>query len=172
MDQATLENLVVKVCTAHKNAYQGENGYRAATNIGTDYFVKFGHSADLLPEIETQKYLSTYAASHPDSGVPRIPRVLHSFQCDGTTYLVMEYLRLQPTSNTTDGVIAALVWLASVPAPRGHVLGPLGGGRIRHGFFKNARAPLPFSNVDALQRYMDKVRSCFYFLERPAFANT
>lgn len=149
--QLALEDKVVEVCTAHKREHQAEENYRAAVNIETKFFVKFGPPADLLPEIETQKYLSDYATSNPGPGVPRIPRVLHSFQCGWTAYLVMEFLQLQPISNTTD----------EVPAPPGHVLGPLGGGRIRHGFFKGARAPLPFSSVEALQWYMDKVRPCF-----------
>jgi hypothetical protein len=51
------------------------------------------------------------------------------------------------------------------------VIGPLGGGRIRHKFFKEYTAPLLFSSVEALQRYMHKVRPCFYFLEHPPFAN-
>ncbi|KAG9016049.1 hypothetical protein FRB90_003712 [Tulasnella sp. 427] len=154
--QRALEDMVVEVCTAHKSAHQAEQNYRAAVNIETNYFVKFGHSTDLLPEIATQKYLSDYATSNPGPGVPRIPRVLHSFQRGWTAYLVMEFLQLQPTSNITDEVTAALVWLAGVPPPSGHVLGPLGGGRIRHGFFKDAKAPLPFSSVKALQRYMNE----------------
>ena len=169
MDQtAGLEDKVVAACTAHESAHRAEDNYRAAVRVDTEYFVKFGDVADLVPEIETQRYLSDYAMSNPGPGVPRIPRVLHWFQRGRTTYLVMEFVRLLPTSSIADGVTAALVWLASVPAPDGHVLGPLGGGGIRHKFFKDARAPLRFSDVGALQRYMDKVCPCFNFLEHPS----
>ncbi|KAL1725619.1 hypothetical protein EV714DRAFT_287779 [Schizophyllum commune] len=143
MDQiAALEAEVVTTCLEHK-----------PVRVGTEFFVKFGHSSDLGPEIETQRYISDHAMTNPGRGVPRIPRMLHSFERDGTTYLVMEFINLVPTpEDFIDKVTAALMWLASVPAPPDHVLGPLGGGRIRHGLFKDARAPLPFSSVGALER--------------------
>jgi len=154
---AALEAKVVEVCTKHKSEHQTERDYRAAIRVGTDYFVKFGNPTDLWPEIETQKYISNCAMSDPAHGVPRIPRVVHSFEYSGTTYLVMEFIRLLPApEDFIPKITAALVWLASVPAPLNHVLGPLAGGRIRHGFFKDARAPLRFSSVEALERYLGK----------------
>jgi len=86
-----------------------------------------------------------------------------------TKYLVMEFVKL--TAAHIDQTAQALVWLSSVPPPPNHVIGPLGGGRIRHKFFKDYKAPLIFSSVEALQRYMRKVRPCFYILEHPPFAN-
>ena len=35
------------------------------------------------------------------------------------------------------------------PTSPNHVIGPLGGGRIRRKFFKDHKAPLPFSSVEA-----------------------
>ena len=119
MDQiAALEAEVVTTCLEHKRAHQTEGTYRAAVRVGTEFFVKFGHSSDLGPEIETQRYISDHAMTNPGRGVPRIPRVLHSFERDGTTYLVMEFINLVPTpEDFIDKVTAALLWLASVPAP-------------------------------------------------------
>ncbi|KAL7922621.1 hypothetical protein ACQKWADRAFT_291946 [Trichoderma austrokoningii] len=153
---AKLEDRVAEACAAHESDHHAEDNYRAAMNIGTNLFVKYGDVDRLLSEMETQKYISNHATASPGPDVPRIPRVLHWFQRGDTAYLVMEYIQLQPTSETTDGVSAALAWLARVPAPPGHVLGPLGGGYIRHPFFKDDEAPLRFSSVDALQRYMDR----------------
>jgi hypothetical protein len=84
----------------------------------------------------------------------------------------LEFITFMPTPpDFIAQMTAAVVWLASVPAPPNHVIGPLlGGGLIRHGFFKESRAPLRFSSVEALERYITKVRPGFYFLEHPPFA--
>jgi len=87
-------------------------------------------------------------------------------------YLVMEFITLTAAPlDLIDRTAQALVWLSSVPSPPNHVLGPLGGGRIRHKFFKDYKAPLVFSSVEALQRYMHKVRPWFHFLEHSPFAH-
>lgn len=108
--RAALEAKIVEVCAKHKSEHQTERNYRAAVYVETDYFVKFGNPADLLPEIETQKYLSNRAMSDPGHGVPRIPRVVHSFEHSGTMYLVMEFIKLLPTpADFIAEVTAALV---------------------------------------------------------------
>jgi len=136
---------------------------------GLLYFVKFGHPNEILPEIQTQSYIFDYARSNPDPDAPRIPQVVHHFGDSRTEYLVMEFITL--TAAPIDRTAQALVWLSRVPPPPNHVIGPLGGGRIRHKFFKEYKAPLLFSSVEALQRYMYKVRPSFYFLEHPPFTN-
>jgi len=146
-----------------------DKNYRACVSIGTDYFVKFGHPDALWPEIQTQLYIFDYARSNPHPNAPRIPQVVHHFGDSMTKYLVMEFVTL--TAAHIDQTAQALVWLSSVPPPPNHDIGPLGGGRIRHKFFKDYKAPLIFSSVEALQRYMRKVRPCFYILEHPPFAN-
>ncbi|KAG8758370.1 hypothetical protein FRC11_003771, partial [Ceratobasidium sp. 423] len=154
MDQAALEAEIVKICTDHMNRNWRKDNYRAAVTIGTDFFVKFGNHTDLLPEIATQMYIFEHATSDPDA--PRIPKVVHHFKSGCTTYLVMEYITLMPTPpDMIARTTAALVWLARVPADN-HVIGPLGDGHIRHRFFKDYRAPLRFSSVKALEKYMDK----------------
>jgi hypothetical protein len=57
------------------------------------------------------------------------------------------------------------------PSCPNHVIGPLGGGLIGYRFFKDARAPLRFSSVEALERYISKVHPGFYFLQYPPFAH-
>ncbi len=42
-------------------------------------------------------------------------------------------------------------------------MGPIGGGLICHRLFKNHKAPLAFSSIDALERYMNEVHRCLYF---------
>lgn len=173
MDQkAALEALeanIVETCTNHQLVHFTDDNYRACVSIGTDYFVKFGSIGTLWPEFQTQSYIFDYARSNPHPDAPRIPQVVHYFGDSRTKYLVMEFITL--TAATIDRTTQALVWLSSVPPPPNHVIGPLGGGRIRHKFFKDYKAPLVFSSVEALQRYMRKARPCFYFLEHPPFAN-
>ena len=173
MDQkATLEALeanIAEACTNHELVHSKDKNYRACVSIGADYFVKFGHPDALWPEIQTQLYIFDYARSNPDPNAPRIPQVVHHFGDSMTKYLVMEFVTL--TAALIDQTAQALVWLSSVPPPPNHVIGPLGGGRIGHKFFKDYKAPLIFSSVEALQRYMRKVRPCFYILEHPPFAN-
>jgi hypothetical protein len=141
-------------------------------SIGTDYFVKFGDPDVLWPEFKTQSYIFDCARSNPHPDAPRIPRVVHYFGDSRTSYLVMEFITLTAAPlDLIDRTAQALVWLSSVPPPPNHVIGPLGDGCIRHKFFKDYTAPLLFSSVEALQRYMCKVRACFHFLEHPPFAN-
>ena len=82
---------------------------------------------------------------------------------------MVEFITLATTP--IDRTAQAFVWLSSVPLPPNHVVGPLGGGPIRHKFVKDYKAPLLFSGAGALQRYMRTVRSCLYFLEHPPFAD-
>jgi len=159
MDQkAALEALeanIVEACTNHKLLHWKDNDYRACVSIGTDYFVKFGHPNDVLPEIQTQSYIFDYAESNPHPDAPYIPQVVHHFKDSITMYLVMEFVTLT-AAPSIDRIAQALVWLSNVPPPPNHVIGPLGGGVIRHSFFKDFTAPLVFSSVGALQRFMNK----------------
>ncbi|KAI6109448.1 hypothetical protein EDD16DRAFT_1886653 [Pisolithus croceorrhizus] len=136
MDRAAFEAYVVDTCTNHELVHQKDENYRACVSIGTDYFVKYGDPETLGPQFETQSYIYEYAKSDPDA--PRIPKAIHYFG-DRTTMIAQ-----------------AVKWLSGVPPPPGPVIGPLGGGHIRHKFFKDFMAPLPFRSVAALERYMQK----------------
>ena len=176
MDQkAALEALeanIVEACTNHGLAHWKDMDFRACVSIGTDYFVKFGSPSDLWPELQTQSYIFDYARSNPHPDAPRIPQVVHYFGDSRTNYLVMEFITLTATPlDLVDRTAKALVWLSNVPPPPNHVIGPLGGGPICHKFFKDYTAPLLFSSVEALQRYIRKARPCFHFLEHTPFAN-
>jgi hypothetical protein len=176
MDQkAALEALeanIVEASANHELVHWRDNNYRSCVSIGTDYFVKSGHPDDLWPELQTQSYIFDYATSNPHPDAPRIPQVVHHFGDSRTKYLVMEFITLTATPlDLIDRTTQALVWLSRVPPPPDHVIGPLGGGRIRQKFFKDYTAPLLFSSVEALQRYMHKVHLCFHSLEHPLFAD-
>ncbi|KAF8329872.1 hypothetical protein F5887DRAFT_1003644 [Amanita rubescens] len=154
---ATLETNIVDICKAHETENRRKDGYRPCVSVEPCYFVKYGDCETLGPEITTQKYFFDYAKSQPDTScVPRIPEIKHCFQKEFTMYLVMEHITLMdPPSDLIKRVAEALKWLSEVKPPFDHVIGPLG-GRIRHRVFQDFEAPLPFPNVDALQRYLEK----------------
>ena len=158
-----LEANIIEACTNHELVHRKDKNYRACVSIGTDYFVKFGNANALWPELQTQSYIFDYARSTPHPDTPRIPQVVHHFKDRWIMYLVMEFITLTTDAHPDliDRTKEALVWLSGVPPPPNHVIGPLGGGRILHDFFQDGEAPLLFSSVDALQRYMHEVRLCF-----------
>jgi hypothetical protein len=175
-EQATFEATILDACSKHRQAHWKDGDYRACVSIGTDYFVKFGDPQTLWSEIKTQLHILEYAEAYQDTPCkprkPRIPRIIHYFRDQAKLYLVMEYVKFTASpSDFSKEIAEALRWLAGVPAPLGHVIGPLGGGRIRHGFFQDNKAPLVFSSVEALERYMNKVRPCLYFLKYTPFVN-
>lgn len=152
---ARIRGAIIEACTNHKQQNWRKPEYRACIPIGTEYFVKFGASEILEPEAATQAHIYSYAESDPTA--PRIANVLFLFEHGSTTYAVMEYIELVGPADP-DRKAKALEWLSKVvPAP-GHVLGPVGGGRIRHNVFKNGMAPLDFEDVGALERYFGRAR--------------
>jgi hypothetical protein len=58
-----------------------------------------------------------------------------------TKFLVMEFITLSAAPlYHVDRTAQALVWLSNVPPPPNHVIDPLGGGPIRHKFFRDYTA--------------------------------
>ncbi|KZP15618.1 hypothetical protein FIBSPDRAFT_921082 [Athelia psychrophila] len=165
-EQSTFEAAIADACTKHKEAHWQEYDYRACVSIGTEYFVKFDNPRALWPEIATHKYISEYAQAHADTPrMPRISKVKYHFGDKRTMYMVMEYITLtNPPPDLPERTAEAVRWLSGVPAPPGHVFGPLGGGPIRHSFFKDHKAPLAFSSIGALERYIEKVPSATFNL--------
>ena len=156
--------IIVEACRVHEESNWRQQNYRAAIPIGTDCFVKFGDPQTLLPEVTTQQYIWDHARAHPTKpGRPRIPEVRYHFIHQQTMYMVVEFIKLvnsPPDINQRRAV--ALSWLSEVPLPPNHVIGPLAGGRICHQFFKDYKAPLDFSSVEALERYIEKVSRGLY----------
>jgi hypothetical protein len=143
VELAAFEADIIAICAEHRQSHRRDDDYRACVSIESKeskYFIKFDDPRTLGPEFSTQSYIHDYAMRHGNG--PRIPQALH--------YLAERTAR-------------ALDWLSKVSAPPGDVMGPIGGGLIRHRFFKNNKAPLAFSSIDALERYMNEVRRCLYF---------
>ena len=122
----------------------------------------YGDPKALTCDIETRTLLCN-AEEQPGTTKPRIPKPIHQFDNgQGTAFVVLEYIKLVDSLQVDDlnkRISDAVTWLSAVQAPSHHKLGPLGGGYIRHTFFmfEDYEAPLPFVDVKALQRYVDKV---------------
>ncbi|TEB28113.1 hypothetical protein FA13DRAFT_1736013 [Coprinellus micaceus] len=72
-------------------------------------------------------------------------------------YLVVERVPLAEESvPSSEDAGAVLSWLREVPLPHSFPVCRIGGGHIKHCFFPDYEAPLTFSSVDALQRYLSR----------------
>ena len=150
---------VIAACKTHKNQNWQNVDYRACVFVGA-YFVKYGAAKDLIPELATQEYLYAYA-QQPQT--PRIARIVLHFVDQNTMYLVMERIELQTfPPDLAKRIQETVEWLSNVPLPPNLSLGPVGGGVIRHKFFKDWKAPFIFSNTAMLDLYMSKVRPWFF----------
>ena len=164
MNQEELQTAVIAECTKHKEQNSQNADYRACVDIGTEYFVKYGVRRDLEPERATQEFIFTHAQQSNTPDAPRIARIIHHFVDQRTMYLVMERIKLQESPpDLAARTQKAVKWLSEVPLPSNHVLGPVGGGRIRHKFFKEFKAPFEFPDIEMLDRYMKNVRPCLHF---------
>ncbi|KAF9801286.1 hypothetical protein IEO21_10149 [Rhodonia placenta] len=157
---SALEAAIVDTCEKHQEVHWEDSEYRPCVSIDGKYFVNIKNPRFLWPEIATHMYISEYAQSQPETpGMPRISKVIHHFTDQNMRYMVMEHITLTDTSPDPTKIAEALRWLSEVPAPPDHVFGPLGGGVIRHSFFKDYEAPLVFSSIEALERYIEKLIS-------------
>lgn len=164
---SAFEAAIVDTCEKHQEAHWEDPDYRPCVSIDGKYFVKFKETRFLWPEIATHVYISEYAQSQPETpGMPRISKVIHHFTDQNMMYMVMEHITLTDTSPDPTKIAEALRWLSEVPAPPDHVFGPLGGGVIRHSFFKDYEAPLVFSSIEALERYIEKAGTYLSKLRR------
>ena len=77
----------------------------------------------------------------------------------------MERIKLQVSPpDLAKRIQGAAGWLSNVPPPSKPKLGPVGGGFIRHKFFREFKAPFDFSDAAMLDVYMMKVRPRFVSL--------
>ncbi|KAG8984294.1 hypothetical protein FRB90_005425 [Tulasnella sp. 427] len=126
--------------------------------------VKYGLS-EALPlktRVANQRYFHSVARNAEQI---RVADIVHEFKHKSArekekTYIVMPFIPLVDTapSDKDAKIEKAVRWLATVAPPDGHKLGPLGGGPIVHSIFCDGQAPLVFTDVEALQRFMETGR--------------
>ncbi|KAH6906519.1 hypothetical protein BKA70DRAFT_1287873 [Coprinopsis sp. MPI-PUGE-AT-0042] len=143
------EVVIEAACREHEETHFRSRGETAFILVGP-YAVKYGDPMTLASYIQTRSYL--YNAQQ-QTNKPRIHQLVHHFDNgQGTAFVVLEAIKLAESPPDLDERIRdAITWLSG---------GPLGGGFIRHRFFKfeEGRAPLPFVDVKALERYLGKGR--------------
>ena len=160
---AAFEVDIIAICAEHRQSHWQDIDYRARVSLESrksKYFIKFDNPKTLWSEFLTQSYIYDYAMCRRSG--PRIPQALHYFEAQGKAFLVMEHIEFTHPSlitNPAERAAWALDWLSGVSAPPedviGHskyAMGPIGDGLIRHRFFKNNKAPLAPSSIDALSR--------------------
>ncbi|KAJ6500786.1 hypothetical protein C8R45DRAFT_80957 [Mycena sanguinolenta] len=154
IELAAFEAHIVATCADHMQ--WREKGYLACVSTESkesEYFIKYDNRRCLRPRNDA--VVHQYATHHvngphsPSSALfrsrsERIP-------CNGTYRASSFFTYHRPRREDGKGSRMAL------EGP-GSVLGPIGGGLIRHSFFKDYTAPLAFSSFAALERYMNKVR--------------
>ena len=157
-DLASFEDAIISACETHEHDHEAEYDYRRCVII-EGVFVKFDSYQSLWPQFQTQTYI--FQCAKLDVSAPRVPEVLHFFHRDyQMAYMVMEYITLPPSPvpDLPQKVALALQWLRDLPAPTKRVrIGPRGSGCARHTLFKDCKAPLSFSSIEAVERYLNKV---------------
>ncbi|KAI6012185.1 hypothetical protein PISMIDRAFT_104192 [Pisolithus microcarpus 441] len=152
-----LQAVVIAACKTHEETNRLKYRYRACVFVGADYFVKYGAAQDLEPELAIQEYFYQHAQQPQTPEPPRIAKIIHHFIHQHTMYLVMERIELQVSPpDLAKRIQGAVEWLANVPPPPNSTLGPVGGGVIRHSFFKDREAPFEFSDTAMLDLYIKR----------------
>lgn len=157
-----LEDTIVEACAQHLLKFSLHlDDYRLCLVVN-GFFVKFNNYVDIYPEYETLKYISRCAKN--DINAPRVPEIVHFFHREDLcwAYLVMENINLTPPpEDFSQRVAKAIQWLHDCPVPPDGVrIGPVGSGRARHRLFWEFEAPLEFSSILALERFLNRVRPC------------
>ena len=164
-------NEIIDLC--HKKG-GGFNGLTYPPNGTPIAYIKYGYSVT-VGEMRTQLYVlnafkQMVYASGPDSGsLVKVPEIYHAFECEGQTYIVMEYVdgetvgaQLDRSSAETrdtiyDQMAKAISQLLRVPIPSNQRPGPVGGGCIQHYFFQDDVAVQEYQSVDQLQHHINRV---------------
>ncbi|KAI0633769.1 hypothetical protein C8Q77DRAFT_1073535 [Trametes polyzona] len=129
------------------------------------FFIKYGRGVE--EQGCTQDYVYRHALQDATGSAPHVPRVYYAFRCGALGFVVMEYVP-RPTvqqwlaDHREDAAVirpmiaSAVDWILKLPVPGDGVVGPVGGGRIMHIFFKDQEAPFPFPDVGVLQQYVNR----------------
>jgi hypothetical protein len=152
---------IIQLCQEHGATHRRGSGITSCVLGGTPYLIKYGSFKTLSNRVKTQLFLQR-AESTCTVNKPRISQLLHYFDDESRekTYLVTEFITLATILDPDDlgaKIKEALTWLSGVLPPFDDKLGPLGGGYIQHGFFKEFEAPLASRDVKALTRYVERV---------------
>jgi hypothetical protein len=141
------------------------NGFLYPSSENPSAYTKYGPSV-AMGEARTQDY--AFKQTKKKDGITiRIPEVYHTCEFDGEACIIMEYIKGKPVSSGQQ-VADAVAQLLSILPPEGSCPGPVGGGIVKHPFFKEAVACEVYKSVRDLQDHINNVLltnlACFYVL--------
>ena len=151
-----LEPAIVAACADHEKDMFKVPDYRRLIRFA-GFFIKFGDTRCFPSEVQMHDRFAK--VTEKDLTAPRVPLIHHSFKHGHFTYAIIEPIQLVPVAEDVfvQKVADAVLWMRSQPCPAGVTLGPLGSGPACHEVFKDYRAPLPFTSVVALEKYLNEV---------------
>jgi hypothetical protein len=115
----------------------------------------------IYSECATQQYI--FSLTEGNASAPRVPKNYDCFAPDNRMgYIVMEYVQASSTlaQNVPEKVANALQWLRGLAAPSDTAIGSVPGRDADYMLLKGFTAPIVFSSIEAIERYMNKVRLC------------
>ena len=155
-----LQLQIIQLCDDHEKRERPK--YYYSRNITFEkYFIKYDSQRIMYAEYTMQQYISNLAEG--DTSAPRVPKIYDYFTSDNMMgYLVMEYIQASATlaKDVPEKVANALQWLRGLPAPPDTTIGSVAGRDAPFMLFKGFGAPIAFSSIEAIERYMNKVRLC------------
>ncbi|KAF9064541.1 hypothetical protein BDP27DRAFT_1333403 [Rhodocollybia butyracea] len=164
------EQAIIAACAKHEEDNHRQPGYRRLIHFN-DYIVKFGDSWCFSSEVRMHNHFSKVTAN--ELATPRVPLIHYSFENEHLRYAIIEPIQTIQVAEDIfiQKVADAVSWMRDQACPVGVALGPLGSGPIYHEIFKTKYAPLPFTSVVALEKYLNKAVSILLRRQGQGVAN-
>lgn len=150
------EQTIIAACAKHEEDNYRQPSYGRFIHFN-DYIVKFGDSWCFSSEVKTHNHFAKITEN--DLTAPRVPLNHHSFEHEHRKYAIIEPIQ---TVKVTEDVFVqkvtdAIRWMRNQARPAGAALGPLGSGPVYHAIFMKKHAPLLFTSVVALEKYLNAI---------------
>ncbi|KZT37597.1 hypothetical protein SISSUDRAFT_833065 [Sistotremastrum suecicum HHB10207 ss-3] len=163
-NQEALEAVVVKASAEHERVSYRSNGiYRRTFCLGDhdpsypDLFIKYNDNGTRRSEAEMLQRIYTLACNDGDAA-PHVPEPIHCFKGErALVYLVVRHIEREDVAPDVLVAKAASVvqWLRSKRYTADEPFGIQPHSLVHHRLFKDRKAPLPFTNVLAAEKYFN-----------------
>jgi hypothetical protein len=151
-----LEPAIIAACANHEKDNHAVLGYRRLI-LFANYIIKFGDSWCFSSEVQTHNHFAKVTEKDPTA--PRVALIHHIFKHEHLTFAIIEPIQtiLVAEDVFVQKVADAVLWMRNQACPAGVALGPLGSGPAWHEIFEGHCAPLPFTSVIALEKFLNVV---------------
>lgn len=157
-----LQLQIIQLCDDHEERERFYKNFKQCI-VFEKYFIKFDSHLSIDSEYATQQYIFKFSLAEGDPSAPRVPKIYDYFTPDNRMgYLVMEYIQASSTlpRDVLEKVANALQWVRGLPAPSDAAIGSVAGRDAPYMLFRGFMAPMAFSGIEAMERYMNKVCLC------------